>query len=204
MKQILIIHGADTFKTYEEYLAFLKGFQIDFEKFRRGDWKSGLRGKLGEDFEVILPIMPNKFNARYEEWKIWLEKLVPFLEPEIVLVGHSMGGAFLAKYLSQNTFPKKVLATFMIGAPYSDKYMEGTGETIGDFAPQENLDKFSEQGGKIYIYHSKDDPIAPFLNAEGYKKRLEDAEIIAFSDKGHFQDEEFPELVEKIKAQFKN
>lgn len=102
-KQILVIHGADTFDTNEEYLDYIKNFEIDFERFRndRVDWKDTLREKLGEDYEVIQPAMPNKFNARYAEWQIWFEKFIPHLESEVILIGHSMGGVFLAKYLSQ-------------------------------------------------------------------------------------------------------
>ena len=197
-KQIVIIHGADTFDTYEEYLDFIKNFEIDFERFRnsRVDWKDTLREKLGEDYEVIQPDMPNKFNAKYAEWQIWFEKFIPYLEAEVVLIGHSMGGVFLAKYLSENDFSKKILATFLVGAPYDN---EGTDETIGDFAPPKNLDKFKGQAGKVYIYHSKDDPIVPFPNAAKYMERLEGARLVEFSDRGHFQQEEFPELVEDIK-----
>ena len=74
-KQVVIIHGGDTFGTYEEYLNFLLKYSIDIEryKFDKDDWKKWLREDLGEGYEVILPIMPNKTNARFEEWKLWME-----------------------------------------------------------------------------------------------------------------------------------
>src|SRR3989344_3659970 len=102
--QIVVIHGGDTFDTYEQYLSFLKNYKIDFERFRENkkDWKATLAEKLGENYEVISHSMPNKRNAKYIEWKIWFEKFIPFLNPEVILVGHSLGGAFLAKYFSEN------------------------------------------------------------------------------------------------------
>ena len=101
-KQILVIHGGDTFATQEEYLSFLRNYEINIERYKTNtdDWKPWLREVLGDEYEVILPAMPNKFNARFDEWKLWFEKITPFLNDEIVLIGHSLGGAFLARYLS--------------------------------------------------------------------------------------------------------
>lgn len=197
-KQIVVIHGGDTFDTYEQYLSFLRSFEIDFERFKSGrkDWKGALGEELGQDFEVILPSMPNKTNARYLEWKIWLEKLLPFLENIVVLVGHSMGATFLVKYLSENSFPKKILATLLVAGPYDDK---DSGESLTDFALPESLGKFIQQGGKLYLYHSKDDPVVPLADFEKYKKKLPQAEVRTFEDRGHFTQSEFPELVEDVK-----
>ena len=198
-KQIIIIHGGDAFETYEEYLSFLRNFKIDFEQLKsvKKDWKVTVAGELGEEFEVILPSMPNKTNAKYLEWKIWFEKLIPFLEESVVLVGHSLGGVFLAKYLSEEVLPRKILGTFLVAPPYDDQDLE---ESFDDFALPKSLGKLVEQGGKIYLYHSKDDPVVPFANVEKYKKDLPKAEIRVFEDREHFGQGEFSELIEDIKS----
>ena len=71
-KQIVVISGGDTFETYGEYLDFLRNYEIDIERYKssRTDWKPWLRGKLGNNYEVIQPIMPNKNNAQFNEWKL--------------------------------------------------------------------------------------------------------------------------------------
>lgn len=199
MKQIIVIHGGDTFETHEEYLSFLKSFEIDFERFKSGgkDWKVTLSEELGEEFEVILPSMPSKTNAKYIEWKIWFEKLIPFLKDSVIFVGHSLGAIFLAKYLSENEFPKKIAATFLVAGPYDDKDFE---ESLADFVLPKDLEKLIGQGGKIYLYHSKDDPVVPFADLEKYKKSLPSAEVRIFEDREHFSQADFPELVEDIKG----
>ena len=199
MKQIIVIHGGDTFETHEEYLSFLKSFEIDFERFKSGrkDWKVTLSEELGEGFEVILPSMPSKTNAKYIEWKIWFEKLIPFFKDSVIFVGHSLGAIFLAKYLSENEFPKKIAATFLVAGPYDDKDFE---ESLADFVLPEDLEKLVGQGGKIYLYHSKDDPVVPFADLEKYKKSLPSAEVRIFEDREHFSQVDFPELVEDIKG----
>ena len=153
--------------------------------------------QLGDAFEVIAPVMPNKYNCKYAEWKIWLEKVLPLLNPEIILIGHSMGGIFVAKYLAENYISKKVLGTFLVAAPYDT---EGVDYELCDFGLTEPLSQLEEQGGKIVIYQSKDDHVVPFKNAEKYKKELPSAELKMMEDRGHFNQPQFPELVADIKS----
>ncbi len=198
-KQVLVIHGGETFKTYEGYLSFLRSWKIDLEDILnpRRDWKDSLSDDLGKEFEVIAPKMPNKLNAKYLEWKIWFEKFIPHLAPEIILIGHSLGGIFLAKYLSENEFPKKILATFLISAPHDDTDSE---YSLADFQLPENLDLLSTQSGKIFLYHSQDDLVVPFSDFQKFQKSLSGATGKVFSDRGHFNQEKFPELVAAIKS----
>ncbi|KKT15251.1 MAG: hypothetical protein UW76_C0021G0006 [Parcubacteria group bacterium GW2011_GWF2_44_8b] len=193
-KQVVVIHGGDTFETYEEYLNFLRGYEIDIERYKsdKSDWKPWLRQGLGGGHEVILPIMPNKTNARFDEWKIWFEKFTPFLHDGAILIGHSLGGTFLAKYLSENRFPKKIKAVFLVGAVFSK---DNDGFPLVSFTLPTNLNLQTET---IYLYHSKDDSVVPFSALEQYKKALPNAQIRIFEDRGHFNQEEFPELAQDI------
>lgn len=153
------------------------------------DWKSAIGKSLGRKFEVILPTMPNKTNAKYSEWKLWFKKIIPHLNPEVVLIGHSLGGLFLAKYLSENSFPRKIKATFIVAAPYG----------WANFTKPKTFKKLEKQGGKIFIYHSKNDPVVPFTDFKKYKKKLKTALARIFKNKGHFTQAKFPELVTDIK-----
>jgi len=197
-KQIVVIHGGDTFEKYEKFLSFLKNFQIDPDYFKKKGWKDTLQDKLWEDFEVIAPNMPNKINAKYLEWKIWFEKYFQFLNEGIVFVGHSLGGTFLAKYLSENSFPKKIKALLLVAAPFD---AEDSDESLNDFALPASLAKITEQVDKIYLFHSKDDPVVPFEQVNKYKKALPNSEIIAFTDRQHFNQERFPEMFELLKKE---
>ncbi len=199
-KQVIVIHGGDTFETYEDYISSLKGFKIDLESLKSKDWKSSLEKGLGKDFEVIAPRMPNSLNAKYLEWKIWFEKLIPFFNREIILVGHSLGGIFIAKYLSENKFPKEIKATFLVAAPFDDTDSD---YTLADFTLPKSLNKFEGQGGLVKLYHSKDDDVVPFADLTKYTKALPSAKALIFEDRGHFKQEKFPELVKDIKNTFK-
>lgn len=195
-QQVLIIHGGDTFATYNDYLTFLQTEEIDLEKSQYKSWKETINDDLGDNYQVITPHMPSKHNAKYLEWKIWFEKYIPYLQDDIILVGHSLGAIFLVKYLSENTFSKKIKAVFLVSVPYDD---DASDYSLADFVLPKNLEKFKEQADKIFLYHSKDDPIVDFSDFEKYAKDLPDATQRIFTDKGHFNQEEFQELVEEIK-----
>lgn len=200
-KQVIIIHGGNTFKTYRDYFSFLKKQEVDFEKFKntKNDWKDNLQERLGEKFEIIFPAMPNKQNTKYCEWKIWFEKGIPYFNKEVVLIGHSMGGIFLAKYLSENNFPKKIKAVFLVAAPFDVKDRDKS-KSLADFILPKSLNKFEKQANKIFIYHSKDDHTVPFVDLKKYKKAVPGAKAMIFEDRGHFNQEEFPEIVRDIKS----
>jgi len=197
-QQIIVIHGGTTFNTYKEYLSFLKNREVDLDNFIMGtDWKGTLEKKLSKNFEILFPGMPNKTNARYKEWKIWFERIIPFLRNNVILVGHSLGGIFLAKYLSENKLPKKIKATIFVAAPFDAANSE---ESLGDFRLPGSLSKFSKQSEIIYLIQSKDDPVVPFVEFEKYKKALPQAKTMIFDSRGHFNQEAFPEIVNIIKT----
>lgn len=196
MKQVLVIHGGDAFATYEEYIEFLNDCSVDLTDGRKRGWKARLIEVLGPDFEVTLPKMPNAQNAKYAEWKLWFEKYIPLLDDEVMLVGHSFGGSFLAKYLSEESFPKKIRATFLIAAPYD----HDSEREVVEFVLPESLALLERQGGKIHLYHSTDDPVVDFSELQKYIDAFPKAVVKTFDDRGHFNQETFPEIVEDIKA----
>lgn len=196
LTQVFVIHGGDSFGTYEEYLQFLKDFPIELAPQGKG-WKSGLGEVLGDEYEVIQPLMPNKFNARFAEWKIWFEKYVPHLRDGVILVGHSLGGSFLAKYLSEERLPIRVAGTFLVAAPYDFNGDPG----IGDFAlTPASLGLLRAQAGKVFLYHSEDDPVVSIAELAKFQAKLPDAHSRTFSDRHHFIGEEFPEIVDDIRS----
>ena len=151
---------------------------------------------MGEEFEVFLPEMPNRRNARYLEWKIWFEKIISILDDNLILLGSSLGGIFLAKYLSENKISKKIKAVILVAAPFDDSNNE---ESLIDFKLPASLSNFSKQCESIYLIQSKDDTLVSFDQVEKYKELLPKAKIIIFEDRGHFSQENFPEIVDLIK-----
>lgn len=198
-QQVFLIHGGETFSSYEKYLTWLKELRVDFDEFislKNPSWKGALAEKLGGEYQVLAPRMPNPQNAKYAEWKIYFDKLLPFLRDDAIFVGHSLGGIFLAKYLSEEKFPRRIKATFLVAAPCNTP----SEHPLADFVLEQDLGAFAEQVGIIVMYHSKDDVVVPFSNLGCYERMLPSARIEIFEDRGHFNQEEFSELVDAIKA----
>lgn len=197
MKQsLIIVHGGTTFDTYEEYMEYLKSCELTIEKINRKDWKDFLAAKL-PDFEVIYPKMPNAKNARHEEWKLWFEKLFPLLSDNVVLIGYSLGGIFLAKYLTENVFPKKISSLHLVAAPYDTEVIK---ESLADFALHKSVEDLAKVTDKIFFYQSKDDTAVAYADVEKYMRDVPSATLREFKDRGHFIQEEFPELVEDVRG----
>lgn len=188
--QVVIIGGGTSFNSYKEYISFLNNTKVNLDRLKsRKDWKDSLGDLLGDNFDVYVPKMPNITYARYEEWKNWIEKIIPLLGNSITLIGHSLGGIFLAKYLSENDSPKKIMSTIFVSAPFDIEIGE---EKLFEFSLDKPLDKLTKQGGKIYLIHSEDDPVVPIEQLNKYKNSLPSAEVVLFKDRGHFKQESFP------------
>ena len=201
MQHVFVIHGGTSvYEKYEDFLEQLRLKPIQIERYKSfRDWKSRLQDTLGPEYEVVSPGMPNKDSARYAEWKIWFERFIPFMQDGVVLVGHSLGGIFLAKYLAEHDIPKKISATFIVAAPHESGGSSRWTRKMGEFALPASLEKFAKQGGDIHLYHSKDDQVVSFDELEKYQAALPTAAVHTFEDRGHFNLEEFPELVADIK-----
>ncbi len=197
-KHILIIHGGATFARQKDFLHFLATREISLEKKVR--WREAyLDQKLGRSFDIIRPRMPLADNARYAQWKIHFERYLPHMSDNIILIGISLGGIFLAKYLSENTFPKNITATFLICPPYDNTLPSE--ELTGGFTLPSNLSLVTQNSPKTFLMFSKDDDVVPISHAEKYRKKLPQAKIIIYKSKnGHFNIATFPEIVKIIKA----
>lgn len=193
--QVVFVNGGMTFSNRDDYLDFLKDREVSVEK--KETWDTGNYLEEALEHDLVRVDMPCWRNADYEEWKITFENYLPLLSEKVILVGLSLGGTFLAKYLSENKFPKEILSAYLIGAPYDDDLK---GETLaGGFKISSNLSLLEDNCNNLTLMYSEEDDIVPLRHSGKFKERLSDPETITYENKnGHFQVAEFPELIEKI------
>ena len=196
MKQIVVIHGGDSFVNRKEYQVYLRSLKPTKDHFKANtDWKYSLGSKLGNDYEIFNPRMPNSNDAEYLEWEIWFKKLIILLGDKVILIGHSLGGSFLVKYLATNKIDLKPLATILVSPPYDGV---SSNEPIYSFTAPLDLNSLAKQAGELYLIHSEDDPVVSFEEHKLYKTKLCNAETITFADRQHFNQVDFPELIQLI------
>jgi uncharacterized protein len=157
------------------------------------NWFPWLKKELS-DHQVITPMFPTPEN---QSFKNWLKRL-PKLEPDSIVIGHSLGPAFLLKLLETN----KVKAAFFVApfvSPINNSDFDGMNKT---FYREFNWNKIKENCGKFFIYHSDNDPYVPLEKAEEVAGNL-DVTITIIHGAGHFNEasgyKQFPELLERIK-----
>ncbi|NQV88607.1 MAG: alpha/beta hydrolase [Parcubacteria group bacterium] len=199
--QVFIVHGGMTFKNKKDYLRYLKTREVSIEAkiYWSGDY---LTKGLGKNFQIIRPRMPMQDNAKYEEWKIYFERFFPQFRSGVILIGGSLGGIFLAKYLSENKFPKKILSVYLMGAPFDNTLSEE--DLVGGFRLKKDLSRLDKSSKNLYMMFSKDDDVVPVSHAKKYREKLPNAKIIIYKSKnGHFKISKFPEIVRMIKKDVK-
>lgn len=191
--QLVIVGGGEAFDSHEEYLLWLK--QCNWNVMQSfPDWKKWLTDGLADTYSTIRVSMPSKTNAFYAAWKIWFEKYFPYLvSSKIVFIGHSLGGIFLAKYLSENTLPFPLHSLHLVAPVFHNEGL--IGESTGDFSFDPSLlSHLSSQVQHIHLWASTDDSVVPYEHSVLYKKYLPTAHFHSFSDKGHFSQSHFVEL----------
>jgi predicted alpha/beta hydrolase family esterase len=199
--QIFLIHGGMTFDNKKNYQNYLRTREISLVK--KISWSGEyLHKKLGRDCEIIQPRFPLEDDAKYADWKVYFERFFPYFRPGLILIGSSLGGMFLARYLSENRFPKPLRSVYMVCPPFD---RSGLYEDLaGGFRLRPDLSLIEKNCSRVNLLFSRNDDIVPVAHAAKYAKKLKKARIIIFPNiKGHFKIAEFPEIIKMIREDLK-
>lgn len=198
-QQVLILHGGGSFETQDKFIESLKLKDLNSPKGK--NWKDWLSWSLEDNHQVIYPNFPNRNYANYEVWKIWMEKYFFMLRDDLVIIGHSLGTILIMKYLLENKFPIKIKELHLISPIVSDVFQPGDDpEDTGTFSFNYKLVKDLEEiVNRIYVWHSTDDNMCDYKNAEYLKKEIPNLVLNSFSSRGHFQQSTFPELFDHFR-----
>ncbi len=192
MQQVVHIHGGEPFTNKKEFFAYWQKQSVDdpFVAKEEQRWRRWLAGELEGTFAYAALRMPCKMNAQHDAWKMWFEKHIPFFKDDIILIGHSLGGNFLAKYLSEHTLPVRIAQLHIVASPFG----------VATFTLPDSLEGVKAQCPAITLYYSKDDTVVPFAESEKYQNALPEAERVVFADRNHFEQPTFPELRDRLLA----
>lgn len=193
--QIVYIHGGDAPESKDEYYDLLRSMPFDPYAPERQSWRKWLAESTAETHEFIYVVMPDKYNADYIAWSIWFEKVVPYLRDGVVLIGHSLGCGFLLRYLTEYTLPVRISQLHLV-APVVDAIdCSGVGDFVIDVATWSH---FASRIEAVHLWHSSDDTLVPMHHSERFSAVYAEAVLHTFTDRWHFLQSEFPELLEVI------
>ena len=178
-KQVLFIQGAG------------EGAHQEDEKLA-----ASLQNVLGTEYQVSYPKMPDEADPEDQAWMAQISKELASLDGNVILVGHSAGGAVLLKYLLKGKIPKPIAGVFLIAIPYW-----GPEDEEDDQYPlQEGFASRLPMGVPIFLYHSRDDEWVPFAHLEIYAEKIPQAIVREFDGRGHQFNNDLSEVVLDIKS----
>lgn len=188
---IIIIHGGNSYNDDQEYEKFLSSKDIWYRSGNNtSDWKQNFTNFFINITDIKQPIMPSKDNAKFEQWKIVFEKLLTEINEDTILIGHSLGGAFLAVYFSQYAHLKsiKVKQIHLVAPDFKE------GNFV--FNPEEKfLDNIKKSTKELHLWQSDDDPALAYTNGLEYRKYEEVfTQMHIFTNLGHFNSSSFTQL----------
>jgi len=153
-----------------------------------------LRRSLGPAYELACPAMPAPTKPSYERWKTKLDRLLlPNGEPASILIGHSLGGSVLLKYLSERQQEIRAIALFVVAAPY------WRSKEVEEFALREGFARSLPDALAIYLYQSQDDEVIGMEHLSSYSEAIAQAIVRRLQVGGHTFKSGLPELVEDIR-----
>lgn len=178
-KHVLFIHGAGDGAFEEDGLLV-----------------ASLQSALGPAYEVRYPKMPEEDSATYADWKAPIEQELASLDDAVILVGHSVGGSVLIKYLSEQPLDKPISSVFLLATPYwgADEFWKWDEVRLG-----EDVATKLATIPRIFLYHSRDDEVVPFAHLALYAAKLSQATIREFDRRGHQFGNDLTEVAEDIR-----
>jgi predicted alpha/beta hydrolase family esterase len=185
MNRAIIVHGIHPEKDY---------YTNGQDSPSNSHWLPWLQQQLcRHDILTQTLEMPRPFAPDYNAWKVEFERQSP--DEDTLIIGHSCGGGFLIRWLSDN--PNKIVKKAILVAPWLD--VEKKYNPLFDFVLRQDIATQSKKSMDI-LYSTDDGPVLQ-STLEYLRKNLEHVNYHEFVNYGHFmfkdmQTREFPELLQ--------
>lgn len=186
MNNAIIIHGTCD---KEEY------FSDKYPSLSNSHWLPWLQKQLLiNNIFTQTPEMPEAYSPDYEKWSREFARFE--VNEESILIGHSCGGGFLLRWLSENEVKIKKL---VLVAPWLDPKRRKT-TAFFDFKIDQNI---NERIGETHILVSNDDKDDILESVDIIKNKLSGINLHEFTNYRHFclshmKTDKFPELLNII------
>lgn len=189
MKKAILLHG---WAHKDEF------YDPQYPTVSNSHWFPWLSKQLMiRDIHAIAPEMPSSFYPEYEIWRKEFERFE--VDEETILIGHSCGGGFLVRWLSENKdikAGKVILVAPWIGDDPDQPFEEGFFEFDIDRTLSKRVESF-------ILFNSTNDVEPIQKSVRKIKGSIDDILYREFENKGHFTlkglgTEEFPELLAEV------
>jgi len=162
-------------------------------------WLKSELEKLG--CRVFVPQFPTPEKQTLKNWLKIFEEYEQYLDENSIVIGHSLGPAFLLNVLEK--LDKPIKAAFFVSA-FIGLLGKSEFDNINSSFVDKNFNwsKIKQNCKKFYLFHSDNDPYVPLQKAKELANNL-GVELILVKNAGHFNKQagytKFELLLKKIK-----
>jgi predicted alpha/beta hydrolase family esterase len=162
-------------------------------------WLKGELEKLGH--AVHVPRFPTPENQTLDKWLEAFQNYRQYLDEDTILVGHSLGPAFILNLLERLDRP--IRAAFLVAGFTGRLGLEEFDPINRTFCERNfNWEKIKQNCKSFFVFSSDNDPYVPLEKGKELAENL-GAELTVVEGAGHFNEKagykEFPLLLEKIR-----
>jgi uncharacterized protein len=154
-----------------------------------------LQRALGADWNVQYPQMPDEQNCPYPAWEAQIDARMAAMKGTVALVGHSIGGSVLLKYLCQRRPSARISGVFVIAAPYWGADASWRWDEMA--LPADAAARLAGDWPLVF-YHSRDDEIVPFQHLALYAARLPRATVREYAGLDHQFGEDLADIAADV------
>ena len=187
MKNAILLHGLPSKKEY---------YNGKYPSASNSHWIPWLQKQLlVNEIKADTPEVPHAFDM---DWDSWVKEVERFdVTPDTTIVGHSMGGGFWVRYLSEH--PEVFINKLVLVAPWLNLNHEEA-STFFDFEVDPGI---IERTKEMIIFASDNDQSSVQNSVKFLRGKFPSATYREFHEYGHFtlksmKTNAFPELLEAI------
>ncbi len=155
-----------------------------------------LQKNLEADYDLRHPMMPGPGAPSYRAWEAEFASQFNSLEDRAILIGHSLGGSVILKYLSDQKIIKPVAGVFIVASPFWDVDKDWE---VSEYNLRENFASYLPPA-RYFFYQSRDDEVVPQAHFEKYSREMPWATVRLVAAGGHQLKKGLVELVEDVKS----
>ena len=181
-KRVIIVHG--------------------FGGYPEKNWFPWLKAELEKQgITTIVPAMPNSAKPELKPWLATLKEAVGDLDDSTALVGHSIGGTTVMRFLESTNSGQHARGVVLVAAAAQPLPVEELKVLDHFFEQPFGFAKIKDGANRVIAIYSTNDHRVPIISGHIVKKELAD-DYIEIPEGGHLNERsgynQFPLVLEKI------
>jgi uncharacterized protein len=156
-----------------------------------------LQTKLGSNYRVRYPAMPNEEEADYRTWKRVIVEEARRMGDDAILCGHSIGASVLIKVLTERGPKPSLAGAFLVAGPFWHEHKVWRWE---EAALSDDAGEHYPPGAALFFYHGGDDEVVPVAHLDMYAKAFPKAIFQRLPGRNHQINDDMGEVARDIQS----